>query len=175
MEAIVRTRDMWYSSGVVLACEYTHRNHLDVGFISVELSNKIEANILHMLLLPESVLQYIILVQKTAGRTHDRKPTSSEEPGPSTWKSQRNLLKELCKLCSCECASFLWCEVLSCFFFFVWNTVCTCFLSCLIWWDLPEAMKEKAMEADRLFRRGCLQYLEDLGLQTKQTQLLMQH
>lgn len=29
---------------------------------------------------------------------------------------------------------------------------------------LLEATKEKAMEADRLFRRGCLQYLEDLGL-----------
>lgn len=28
----------------------------------------------------------------------------------------------------------------------------------------PEAMKDKAMEADRLFRRGCLQYLDDLGL-----------
>ncbi len=30
--------------------------------------------------------------------------------------------------------------------------------------DLPEAMKDKAMEAERLFRRGCLQYLEDFGL-----------
>lgn len=30
--------------------------------------------------------------------------------------------------------------------------------------DSPEAMNDKAMEAERLFRRGCLQYLEDLGL-----------
>lgn len=45
------------------------------------------------------------------------------------------------------------------------NNVSTCvFEMCLIGWDSPEAMKDKAMEADRLFRRGCLQYREDLGL-----------
>lgn len=33
--------------------------------------------------------------------------------------------------------------------------------------DSPEAMKDKAMEANRLFRRGCLQYLDDLGLLNK--------
>lgn len=31
----------------------------------------------------------------------------------------------------------------------------------------PEATKDRAMEADRLFRRGCSQYLEDVGLTTK--------
>lgn len=36
-------------------------------------------------------------------------------------------------------------------------------------WDLPEAMKDKAIEADKLLRRGCTQYLVDLGLKAKRT------
>lgn len=41
--------------------------------------------------------------------------------------------------------------------------------------SLPEAMKDKAMEADRLFRRGCLQYLDDFGLGAKQMSVLKLH
>lgn len=44
------------------------------------------------------------------------------------------------------------------------------FKMCVMWWDLPEAMKHKAIEADKLFRRGCLQYLEDVGLSTERTE-----
>lgn len=43
--------------------------------------------------------------------------------------------------------------------------MCMCF-KCVSW-DSPEAMKDNAMEDRRLLRRGCLQYLEDLGLLNK--------
>lgn len=31
----------------------------------------------------------------------------------------------------------------------------------------PEAMMDKATETAKLFRRGCLQYLDDFGLEVK--------
>lgn len=54
-----------------------------------------------------------------------------------------------------------WKEMKSMHFIYIY----TPFLS--FFQNSPEAIKDKAIEADRLFRRGCLQYLEDLGLVNK--------